>query len=114
MVDTEEAGKTDEGPSSSSFRNPKQSAKTSGPETTVAPDGAARANTTCRISKAIEEGKEPGRAATLEFSVSYVPTYVESGSGYCARTSWEEETVQKEQQEVTVCQPRQLCACISH
>ena len=87
MVDTKEGGKTDEGPGSSSFRNPRQSAKTSGTETTVAPDGAARANTTCRISKAIEEGKEPERAATLEFSVGYVPAYIESGAGYCARTS---------------------------
>ena len=69
MVNTEEARKTGDDPGSSSFRNPKQSAKTSRSETTVTPDGAARANTTCRISKAIEEGKEPERAATLEFSV---------------------------------------------
>ncbi len=87
MVDTEEAGKTGEGPGSSSFRNPKQSAKTSGTETTVALDGGVRASTTYRISQAIEAGEEPARTATLEFSVGYVPAYVESSPGYCARTS---------------------------
>ena len=69
MVDTEEAGRTEGDSGLSSFRNPKQPAKTSEPETTVTPDGAARANTTCRISKAIEEGEEPERVAPLEFSV---------------------------------------------
>ena len=86
MVDTEEAGKTGEDPGSSSFRNPRQSAKTPGTETTVALDGGVRASTTYRISQAIEAGEEPARTAALEFSVGYVSAYVKNSAEYCART----------------------------
>ena len=69
MVDTEKAGETEGDSGSTPFRNPEQPAKTSEPETAVTPDGAARASTTYRTSKAIEEGQEPERVSILEFSV---------------------------------------------